>query len=95
MTKFELPAETQIGRVHLQVTDLEQAMAFNRDLLGFRQMGGEDATALLSATGCAPLHIMLTERTGALRKPPRTLATCICSFQIWSRQRPSTAVCPA
>ena len=72
MTKFELPAETQVGRVHLQVADLEQALAFYRDLLGFRQVGREGATALLSATGSAPLHIVLTERPGARRKPPRT-----------------------
>ena len=72
MTKFELPAETQVGRVHLQVADLEQTLAFYRDLLGFRQVGGEGATALLSATGCAPLQIVLTERPGARRKPPRT-----------------------
>ena len=72
MTKFELPAETQVGRVHLQVANLEQALAFYRDLLGFRQVGGEGATALLSATGCEPLHIVLTERPGARRKPPRT-----------------------
>lgn len=72
MTKFELPAETQVGRVHLQVADLVQTLAFYRDLLGFRQVGGEGATALLSATGCAPLQIVLTERPGARRKPPRT-----------------------
>lgn len=73
MTKFELPAETKVGGVHLQVADLEQALPFYRDLLGFRQAGGEGATAQLSATGRAPLHIVLTERPGARRKPPRTI----------------------
>jgi catechol 2,3-dioxygenase len=59
--------------MHLQVADLERALAFYRDLLGFRQVGGEGATARLSAMGRAPLHIVLTEYLGARRKPPRTI----------------------
>lgn len=72
MTKFELPAETQVGRVHLQVADLEQALAFYRDMLGFRQAEVEGRTVRLSATGGRPLHIVLSEQPGAQRKPPRT-----------------------
>src|SRR5690554_111399 len=32
---YVIPAQTQIGHVHLKVADLERALAFYRDLLGF------------------------------------------------------------
>ncbi|WP_051719191.1 VOC family protein [Hymenobacter sp. IS2118] len=35
---YTVPAQTRIGHVHLQVTDLEKALAFYRDLLGFTVM---------------------------------------------------------
>lgn len=46
------PAETQIGHVHLKVSDLERALHFYRDLLGFQltTMYGDQA-AFLSAGG--------------------------------------------
>ena len=46
------PAGTRIGHVHLKVTDLDRALKFYRDLLGFelQQYYGESA-AFLSAGG--------------------------------------------
>ena len=46
------PAETRIGHVHLKVSDLDRALEFYRDLLGFEltTMYGENA-AFLSAGG--------------------------------------------
>jgi catechol 2,3-dioxygenase len=35
MTLPSVPAETRIGHVHLKVADLERAIAFYRDLIGF------------------------------------------------------------
>ena len=72
MSEFRLPDQTVISHVHLQVSSLERALAFYRDLLGFRQVSPNGATAMLSATGEAPYHIALTERPGARPKPPRT-----------------------
>ena len=49
---YTVPAGTGIGHVHLQVTDLDRALAFYRDLLGFEVMllaGGQ--AAFLSAGG--------------------------------------------
>jgi len=49
---YTVPAGTGIGHVHLQVTDLNRALGFYRDLLGFEVMllaGGQ--AAFLSAGG--------------------------------------------
>ena len=52
MTSPTLPAETRIGHVHLKVADLERAIAFYADILGFEvtQRYGTQA-AFLSAGG--------------------------------------------
>jgi catechol 2,3-dioxygenase len=49
---YRLPAATRIGHVHLKVSDLERALSFYRDLLGFDVTTrlGADA-AFLSAGG--------------------------------------------
>jgi len=33
--KYTVPPKTRIGHVHLKVADLQRALAFYRDLLGF------------------------------------------------------------
>jgi len=49
---YVVPAQTQIGHVHLKVADLDRALRFYRDLLGFQltTMYGDQA-AFLSAGG--------------------------------------------
>jgi catechol 2,3-dioxygenase len=49
---YTIPVQTRIGHVHLKVADLERALAFYRDLLGFSlvTMYGKDA-AFISAGG--------------------------------------------
>lgn len=49
---YTLPAQTRIGHVHLKVADLDRALAFYRDLLGFEvtTFYGDQA-AFLSAGG--------------------------------------------
>ena len=49
---YQIPANTRIGHVHLKVSDLDRAMAFYCDLLGFELMlkYGEEA-AFISAGG--------------------------------------------
>lgn len=49
---YTTPAQTRIGHVHLKVSDLDRALAFYRDLLGFEltTMYGENA-AFISAGG--------------------------------------------
>lgn len=49
---YHAPAGTSVGHIHLKVTDLERALTFYRDLLGFEltTMYGDQA-AFLSAGG--------------------------------------------
>jgi len=49
---YVIPAQTHIGHVHLKVSDLERALGFYRDLLGFEltTMYGDQA-AFISAGG--------------------------------------------
>lgn len=51
-TRYTVPPQTRIGHVHLKVADLERALEFYRDLLGFEltQLYGEQA-AFVSAGG--------------------------------------------
>lgn len=50
--EYVIPEQTQIGHVHLKVSDLKRSLAFYRDLLGFEvtTMYGEQA-AFISAGG--------------------------------------------
>lgn len=50
--KYTIPAQTSIGHVHLKVSDLERALSFYRELLGFEltTMYGDQA-AFISAGG--------------------------------------------
>lgn len=48
---YAVPTGTTIGHIHLQVTDLDRALVFYRDLLGFEVMVHAGAAAFLSADG--------------------------------------------
>lgn len=49
---YRVPAQTRIGHVHLKVSDLDRALGFYRDLLGFDQiMLYGDQAAFISAGG--------------------------------------------
>lgn len=52
MDSYKIPTQTRIGHVHLKVADLNRALEFYRDLLGFEitTMYGDQA-AFLSAGG--------------------------------------------
>jgi catechol 2,3-dioxygenase len=51
-SSYKIPAQTRIGHVHLKVADLNRALAFYRDLLGFELMTTYgDQAAFISAGG--------------------------------------------
>lgn len=72
MSNFRLPAATQIGHAHLQVTDLNHALKFYQELVGFKTISRNGETATLSATGKFPAHIILSGRADAKPKPSHT-----------------------
>jgi catechol 2,3-dioxygenase len=52
MSTYIVPPQTRIGHVHLKVTDLERALKFYRDLLGFEvQQYYGDSAVFISAGG--------------------------------------------
>jgi catechol 2,3-dioxygenase len=52
MAEPSIPAETRIGHVHLKVADLDRALAFYRDVLGFDLINRfGDQAAFVSAGG--------------------------------------------
>ena len=51
MADTSIPAETRIGHVHLKVADLERAIGFYRDYLGFDLLFNFESAAFLSAGG--------------------------------------------
>lgn len=52
MDSYKIPAQTQIGHVHLKVADLERALAFYNGLLGFEiTTMYRDQAAFISAGG--------------------------------------------
>ena len=82
MTSSTLPAETRIGHVHLKVADLDRAILFYRDFMGFDllQRFGEQA-AFLSAGGYHH-HIGLNTWESAGGQPPAPGTTGLYHFAI-------------
>lgn len=56
---YQIPAETRIGHIHLKVTDLERALGFYRDLLGFELMQTFGSQAAFLSAGGYHHHIGL------------------------------------
>jgi catechol 2,3-dioxygenase len=60
-----LPASTRLGRVRLQVADLERSLAFYQDLLGLHLAARERGRSSLAAARDAAVLVELHERVGA------------------------------
>jgi catechol 2,3-dioxygenase len=70
--KAQLPDGAHIGGAHLRVIDLNRALGFYRDILGFSVTEQEEThAALAAAPGEAPI-LRLTQHPGATRKPQRS-----------------------
>jgi catechol 2,3-dioxygenase len=69
---FNLPGETRLGRVRLQVADLDRSLEYYRLVLGMEAefLTGTPRSAILRAADGTPL-IELAERPGAKPVPPR------------------------
>lgn len=62
---FRLPAATRLGKVRLQIADLERSLAFYQDVLGLRVVTRADGEAALAPHGDERVLVELTERAGA------------------------------
>lgn len=60
-----LPADTRLGPVHLQVTNLNRSISFYRDVLGFTVFGGTGDKAVLGSGEDGTSLVELYERPGA------------------------------
>ena len=56
---YKIPAATKIGHVHLKVSDLDKALAFYRDLLGFEETVRYGSQAVFLSAGGYHHHIGL------------------------------------
>ena len=71
MTETPLDPRTTVGHVHLRVADLDRALEFYRDLLGFREAWRGDDTVMLSADGRYPFALGLTATADPAPAPRR------------------------
>ena len=81
MTEVSIPAETRIGHVHLKVADLERAVGFYRDYLGFDLIVDMGSAAFLSAGGYHH-HIGLNTWESKDGRPPAPETTGLYHFAI-------------
>jgi catechol 2,3-dioxygenase len=68
-SNYTLPAQTQIGHVHLKVSDLQRALAFYRDLIGFEVTTWYGDQAVFLSAGGYHHHIGLNTWQ-SLGRPP-------------------------
>lgn len=62
---FRLPEATHLGRVRLQIADLDRSLAFYQGILGLRIVDRSNGQASLAAHGDERILIELIERGGA------------------------------
>jgi catechol 2,3-dioxygenase len=68
---YRLPATTRLGRVSLQVADLERSLHYYERVIGLSLLGRSDTTATLGSQGAAASLVELHERRGANPVPQR------------------------
>src|SRR6476661_10557691 len=59
MENYIVPASTRVGHIHLKVSDLERALAFYRDILGFTVTTWYGSQAVFLSAGGYHHHIGL------------------------------------
>lgn len=77
-----LPPETKIGHVHLKVADLERAVKFYRDVLGFEVMTRYGDSAAFLAAGGYHHHIGLNTWESKDGTPPPPEHTGLYHFAV-------------
>jgi catechol 2,3-dioxygenase len=91
MTQPSIPTGAHIGHVHLKVADLDRAIAFYRDVLGFDLLYNMGTAAFLSAGGYHH-HIALNTWESGGGQPPAGGSTGLYHFAINYPTRKDLAV---
>jgi catechol 2,3-dioxygenase len=73
--QYKLPSQTRIGHVHLKVSDLEKALSFYGDILGFEMMQRYGSQAVFISAGGYHHHIGLNTWYSR-NAPPAPQETC-------------------
>jgi len=79
-TRDQLPPQTDIGHVHLQVSSLEKARFFYKDLLGLSVTQSSTPGALFLAAGDYHHHLGLNTWAGEGAASPPPTAVGLLSF---------------
>ena len=72
---YKIPAQTRIGHVHLKVSDLDKALAFYHELLGFEIMQRYGTQAVFVSAGGYHHHIGLNTWYSK-NAPPAPVRSC-------------------
>src|SRR5690242_10830143 len=91
MPDTSIPAQTRIGHVHLKVADLQRAIGFYRDYMGFDLIFDMGTAAFLSAGGYHH-HIGLNTWESKNGQPPAPGTTGLYHFAINYPTRKDLAV---
>lgn len=82
MTPEPIPAGTHIGHIHLKVADLDRAVTFYSDVLGFDLIARFDDKAAFLSAGGYHHHIGLNTWESAGGNPPQEGSTGLYHFAI-------------
>src|SRR2546430_1065249 len=86
-----IPPQTRIGHVHLTVADLERALRFYRDALGFDVTTWYGRDAVFLSAGGYHHHIGLNTWAGRGAPPPPAGTTGLYHFAVFYPDRPALA----
>ncbi|GAC1702747.1 MAG: VOC family protein [Candidatus Acidiferrum sp.] len=89
---FVMDEQVRIGHVHLKVADLERALEFYRDVLGFQVMQRLGEQAVFLSAGGYHHHIALNTWESLGGAPPPRGATGLYHTAIWYPGRAALAV---
>src|SRR5258705_12409205 len=88
---MSIPPQTRIGHVHLTVSDLDRALAFYRDVLGFEVTSRYGRDAVFLSAGGYQHHIRLNTWAGRGAPAPAPGAPGLYHFPILHPDRKTLA----